>query len=63
MKEHLHSVHEDQAKLNSEQCHVCFRLFKNRNLRDQHIVGHLTGVINRIMDKIDIMQSKLKGLV
>jgi hypothetical protein len=62
MKDHNRQVHEAQlAKIPAEQCHICYRFFTNRNLRDQHIIGHLPGVIDRVMDQIDVLQSRMEG--
>lgn len=62
MKEHNRLVHEAQlAKLPAERCHICFRYFNNRNLRDQHIIGHLPRVVERVMDQVDLLQSKMAG--
>jgi hypothetical protein len=62
MKEHNHLVHEAQlAKTPADQCHICFRFFNNRNLRDQHIIGHLPGVIELVMDQVDLLQSRMEG--
>ncbi|KAI6171321.1 hypothetical protein M3Y97_01058600 [Aphelenchoides bicaudatus] len=60
MKDHKHNSHElQQNKPFAEQCHICFRYFSNRNLRDQHIIGHLSKVVGHAMDKIDLLQSKM----
>lgn len=62
MKQHNSSVHEaNDLKIANQQCCVCYTWFKNRNLRDQHLISHLSRIIEKAMDRIDELLLKLTG--
>jgi hypothetical protein len=62
MKNHclIHEINE--AKKADNECYVCRQLFKNRNIRDQHLTNHIPRLIEKAMDRIDDLQSKCEGL-